>query len=100
VSLKIAVFWDVTLWALVRADVTEKPSASIIRVTRISELGKLEIILRSLRRLLVIANVPRSQILVSLMMEALHFFATSIFKDIHGVTSKKMTFFNFLVDTR
>jgi hypothetical protein len=48
--------------ALVRTNVSEELSASIIRVTRISEF------LRSVRRLLVTASVPSSPILV--FMEA------------------------------
>jgi hypothetical protein len=50
--------------ALVRTDVTEELSASIIRVTRIGEL--------------VTANVPSSPILVTLMMEALSSSETSV----------------------
>jgi hypothetical protein len=34
-----AAFWDVTAVALLRIDVSEERSTSIIRVTRISELG-------------------------------------------------------------
>jgi hypothetical protein len=46
--------------ALVRTDVSEERSASIIKVTRIGEVGKLAISSnRSVRRLLDIANVPR-----------------------------------------
>jgi hypothetical protein len=77
--------------ALVRTDVSEELSASIIRVTRISELGTLAVtrnrralrrttklhlvtihlvFLLCIRRLLVTANVPTSPILVTLMMEA------------------------------
>jgi hypothetical protein len=70
--------------ALVRTDVSEELSASIIRVTRIGELRTLAVtrnrrmlphfvFLRSVRRLLVTANViPSSRILVTLMMEALN----------------------------
>jgi hypothetical protein len=57
--------------ALVRTDVSEELSASIIRVTRIGELGTTLAVTsnrRSVRRLLV---VPSSPILVTLMMEAL-----------------------------
>jgi hypothetical protein len=59
--------------ALVRTDDSEERSAFIIRVTRISELGTLEILtmvfLRSVHRLLVTANgVPSSPIFVSLVM--------------------------------
>jgi hypothetical protein len=65
--------------ALVRTDVSEEPSASFIRVTRIGELGTTVavtsnqvVFLRSVRRLLVTANVvPSSPILVTLMKEAL-----------------------------
>jgi hypothetical protein len=64
--------------ALVRTDVSEELSASVIRVTRIGELGTLAVtsnrhmLLGCLRRLLVTARVvPSSPILVTLMMEAL-----------------------------
>jgi hypothetical protein len=58
--------------ALVRTDVSEELSASIIRVTRIGELSTtLAIPSHSVRRLLVTANVvPSSLILVTLIMEA------------------------------
>jgi hypothetical protein len=71
---------------LVRTDVLEELSASIIRVTRISELGttlavtsnrRTLVYLRSVRRLLVAASVvPSSPILVTLMKEALSFSET------------------------
>jgi hypothetical protein len=76
--------------ALVKIDVSEELSASIIRVTKIGELGTtltvtsnrrtLRIVfLRSVRRLLVRDNVvPSSPILVALMMEALSFSETSV----------------------
>jgi hypothetical protein len=76
--------------ALVRTDVSEELSASFIRVTRIGELGMpavtsnrrtlqrnteiqiaYSVFLRSVCRLLVMANVPSSQIRFTLMMEAL-----------------------------
>jgi hypothetical protein len=54
------------VWLLLRKDVSEERSASIIRVTRIGELGTLAVF-----RLLVTANVvPSSLILVTVMMEA------------------------------
>jgi hypothetical protein len=37
--MKIAVFWNVTPCALVRTEVLEEISASIIRVTKLGELG-------------------------------------------------------------
>jgi hypothetical protein len=71
--------------ALAGTDVSEELSASFIRVTRIGQLGTMlavtskrrtlrrntSVFLRSVRRLLVTANVPRSPILVTLMKEAL-----------------------------
>jgi hypothetical protein len=80
--------------ALVRTDVSEQPSASFIRVTRIGELGTLRrsgkreafmffvwevetsnqavVFLRSMRRLLVTGSVvPSSPILVTVMKEGL-----------------------------
>jgi hypothetical protein len=68
--------------ALVRIDVSEEPSASIIKVTGIGELETLDIVfLRSVRRLLVTANaVPSSPILVTLMMETLGSSETSVLK--------------------
>jgi hypothetical protein len=60
--------------ALVRTDFSEEPSASVIRVTRIDELGTTQ-----RASLLVTANVvPNSPILVTLMMEAIHFSETSV----------------------
>jgi hypothetical protein len=78
--------------ALVRTDVSEKLSASFIKVTRISKLGTTlaltsnrrthlshVVFLRSVRRLLVIASVvPSLPILVTLMKEALSFSETSV----------------------
>jgi hypothetical protein len=69
--MKNGVFWDVTLCALVRADVSEELSASFIRVTRLGELGTSLAVTRN-RSTLVTANiVPNSLILVTLTMEAL-----------------------------
>jgi hypothetical protein len=89
--------------ALVRTDVSEEPSASVIRVTRISELEwkiqqaknnvssnedpkhtvkkylEYTVFLCSMHQLLVMANVvPKSPILVTLMMEALISSETSV----------------------
>jgi hypothetical protein len=62
---------------LVRTDVSEERSASIIRVTRIGELGT-TLAISSVRRLLVTSNVPSSTILGILMMEALRSPETSV----------------------
>jgi hypothetical protein len=74
--------------ALVRADVSEEPSASFIRVTRIGELGTTQVatskqrtlvFLCSVRRLIVAACVvPSSPILATLMKEALGSSETSV----------------------
>jgi hypothetical protein len=62
--------------ALVRPEVSEERSASIIRLARISELGTT---LRSVRRLLVTGNIVTcSSILVTLMMEVLRSSETSV----------------------
>jgi hypothetical protein len=69
--------------ALVRTDVSEEPSTSFIRVTRIGELEITQaamVFLRSVRRLLVEASVvPSSPILVTLMKEALGSSETSVY---------------------
>jgi hypothetical protein len=71
--------------ALVITDVSEKLSASFIRVTRIDELGTTLaatsnlVFLRSVRRLLVtVSVVPSSPILVTLMKVALSSSETSV----------------------
>jgi hypothetical protein len=68
--------------ALVRTDVSEELSAPF-RVTRIGEPGTLavtsnRVFLRSVRLLLVTANVPGSPFPVTLMKEALSSFETSV----------------------
>jgi hypothetical protein len=58
--------------APVRTDASEEISASFIRVRRIDELGTTLAVTSSVRRLIVTASVvPSSQILVTLMKEAL-----------------------------
>jgi hypothetical protein len=66
--------------ALIRTDVSEELNASFIRVTRIGELRTLAVTSnrRTLRRLLVTANVLSSPILVTLMKEALSSSETSV----------------------
>jgi hypothetical protein len=56
---------------LVRTDISEELSASIVRVTRIGELGT---------TLAVTNVVPSSPILITLMMEALSSFETSVLR--------------------
>jgi hypothetical protein len=84
--------------SIIRTEVSEELSASIIRVIRIGELGttlavtsnrRTLVFLRSVRRLLVTANVvPSSTILVTLMKEA-----PSSSETPHGVTSQETQFF-------
>jgi hypothetical protein len=72
--MKNVVFWDV-----IRTDVSEELSASIIRVIRIGELGNIVFVfLHSTRWLLVTANVSSSPNLVTLMMETLSSSETSV----------------------
>jgi hypothetical protein len=64
--------------AVVRTDVSEELSAFFIRVTIICEVGTTLAVTSSRRTLLVTANVvPTSQILVTLMKEALSSSETS-----------------------
>jgi hypothetical protein len=65
--------------ALVRTDVSEDIIAYHIMVTTIGEQGTTLAVTRSVRRLLVTANVVRSSpILITLMMEALRSSETSV----------------------
>jgi hypothetical protein len=62
---------------LVRTDVSEELRASIIRLTRIGELGTTLAV--TVRRLLVTSNiVSTSPLLVTLMMEAIRSSETSV----------------------
>jgi hypothetical protein len=64
---------------LIRTDVSENLNASIIRVTRVGELGPLAVTRnRSTLRLIMANVVPSSPILVTLMMEELSFSETSV----------------------
>jgi hypothetical protein len=64
--------------APVRTDVSEELKAYIIRVTRIGELGTTPAVTSNQRMLVTASAVPSSPILVSLMMEALRSFETSV----------------------
>jgi hypothetical protein len=55
----------------VRTDVSENRITSVIRVTRIGELGTTLAVTSSMPQLLVTANVLSSLILVPLMMEVI-----------------------------
>jgi hypothetical protein len=71
--------------ALIRTDVSEEPKASIIRVTRIGELGTLAI--TSNRHML------RRNTKYTLMMEALGSSETSVLTRAPDITSQKTPFF-------
>jgi hypothetical protein len=78
VTMKNGVFWDVTPCGSCKIRRFEELSASIIRVTRIGELGR-RLAVTSVRRLLVTGNVvPSSPIIVTLMMQALGSYETSV----------------------
>jgi hypothetical protein len=82
--MKNVVFWDVSRVALVRTDISEERSASIIRVTRISGLG----IKLAAFQLLVIDNIASwSLILVTAMMEELSSSETSV---LTGATRRRI----------
>jgi hypothetical protein len=84
--MRNGVFWHVYHVVLVGTDVSEELSASIIRVTRICELGRTLAVTgnrrklrRNVRLLLVTANVvPSSPILVALIKEELSSSETSV----------------------
>jgi hypothetical protein len=77
--MKHGVFWDVTPCGSCKNRVWEERSASIIRVTRIGELGTTVAVTSIRPTLLVTASVvPSSPILVTLMMEALSSSETSV----------------------
>jgi hypothetical protein len=71
--------------ALVRTDVSEEPSASSIRVTRIGELGT-TLAVTSNRRTFVAC-------VVTLMKEALGSPKRRFLQEPHGITSQKTPFF-------
>jgi hypothetical protein len=49
--MKNVVFWDVTLWLLKEQHISEEHISSIIRVTRIGELGTALAVTSNLRKL-------------------------------------------------
>jgi hypothetical protein len=73
--------------ALVRTDVSEALSASVVKVTRIGELGTM------LAVAVTASIVPSSLIPVTLMKEALSSSETSGLTRATGVTSQKTPFF-------
>jgi hypothetical protein len=64
--------------ALVKTDVSEERSASIIKVTKLGELGTHVVFLRSVLRVLITANVSNALIIVTLIIEAIHSSKTSV----------------------
>jgi hypothetical protein len=86
--MKNAVSWNMIPCDSLRTDVSEERITSIIRVKRISKLGT-----RLAASMLIIANIPSSLILFTLMMEAIHASETFFLQEPHGVISKKTAFF-------
>jgi hypothetical protein len=64
--------------ALERTDVSEERSSSITRVTKIIKLVAHTVYLRRVRLLLLTAKVPSTQVLVTIVMEALGSSETSV----------------------
>jgi hypothetical protein len=100
--MKNGVFWELRRVALVITDVSEEPSASFIRVTRIGELGTTLaatsnrptlVFLHSVRRLLVAASVVSSSPILVTLMEALGSSETSVLTRATWRNSQKTPFF-------
>jgi hypothetical protein len=80
--------------ALVRTEVSEEISASVIRGTRVVEIWTTIAVTSNRRTLLVsVSFVPSAQILVTLMKEVLSFPKLRFLQEPHGVTSQKTPFF-------
>jgi hypothetical protein len=77
--------------ALVRTDVSEEPSSSIIRVTRIGELGTM--LAAQHASVGSYGYGPSSSILVTLTNVALGSSGTSVLTRAHRVTPQKTAFF-------
>jgi hypothetical protein len=99
--VKNVVFCDVTPCDSCKNRISEELSDSIMRVTRMGELGttlavtsnRHSVFLRSMRRLLFTANVaPFSPTLVTLMMEKLSSPKRRFLQEPHGITSQKTVF--------
>jgi hypothetical protein len=81
--MKNAIFWDVTPVAFVRTDVSEEHSASIIRVTRIGELGTTLAVSRNQRMLQRNTSISRCYVPSK----------RQFLQEPRGVTSQKTPFF-------
>jgi hypothetical protein len=90
--MKNAVLWDDSPCGSLRTEVS-KDIAFIIRVRRIGELGTTLAVTSSVLRLLVITDVPISQILVTLMMETMRSSGMSVLKRGTRCDSQKKAFF-------
>jgi hypothetical protein len=90
-TIKNAVFWDVMPFDSYKNDVSEERIDSIIRVTRIYELGitlaiinnRSTLLRNTMLRLLITDNVPSSLILVTLMVESIRSVETSVLNNSH-----------------
>jgi hypothetical protein len=87
--------WMLYRVALARTDFSEERNASIIRVTRIDDLGTTFTVTnnRSTQRRNTSNVVLSSPILVTLMMEAIRSSETFYLQEPHGVISQMTAFF-------
>jgi hypothetical protein len=96
VKTRNAVFSDVTPCGSLRAEVSEECIASVIKVTRIGDLGT-TLAARSegipIRLPVTAGVVPSASILVTLMTEAIRSSETPYLQELLGVTFKKTAFF-------
>jgi hypothetical protein len=76
---------------LLEPTISEERIAAVIKEKRIGELETLAV--RGLLRLLVTANVPRSPILVTLIMEAIRYSETSVLTNHTALTTQVTAFF-------
>jgi hypothetical protein len=81
--------------ALVRTDVSKELSASIIRVTRIGELGRTLAV--TVRRVLVMADVPSSPILVTMTVGRYLPQKRRFLQEAHGVHPRRLHSFANIV---
>jgi hypothetical protein len=81
--------------ALVRTNVSEERITSIIRVTRINELGTPSAVTSVIQLLDTVSTVPSLPILVTLMMEAVHSSETRVLTIVtwHNITEDSIFHF-------
>jgi hypothetical protein len=83
------------LVVLVRTDVWEECIASIIRITRIGELGAALTVTSNRHTLRSYTTFGFSHSISSLHASVAMLLETSVLKELHGITSQKTAFFMF-----